>query len=92
MQLNIDFSKKPPENNMASQAHFEAHKDKFNEQCQKVYDLMMSGQRLTTLSALQHGIGDLRRRVKDLIDYGNAPVQKRWIECNGSRYKEYYLK
>lgn len=77
------------ENNSESQAHFEANKDKFNRQCRIVYQALIRGERLTTAKALiKYGVGDLRRRVKDLRDYWDVPIQSTLIE---GRYKEYFL-
>lgn len=77
------------ENNPESQAHFEANKEKFSNQCRIVYQALIRGERLTTAKALiKYGIGDLRRRVKDLRDHWNVPIQSEYIEGN---YKEYYL-
>lgn len=90
-QLQIDFSTlSHQENNIESQRHFDENKDKFSKQCKIVYEALLRGERLTTAKALiEYGIGDLRRRCKDLRDMWNIPVQSEYVE---NRYKEYFLK
>lgn len=90
-QIKIDFEKYAhKENNKESQAHFEYNKKPFSKQCQIVYDLLLKGEKLNTKDALLlHGIGDLRRRIKDLIDIYNVPVNSEYIE---GRFKIYFLK
>jgi hypothetical protein len=88
MQLSIDYTARI-ENNKQSQAILEANKDRLNKQCQIVMDALKRGERLTTASALlQYGIGDLRRRVKDLRDYHSINIQS---ELKEGRFKEYFL-
>lgn len=84
MQLQIEWT---PQNTQENQVILDLNKSRFNNQCRKVYLLLMAGHHLTTTEALKFGIGDLRARVRDLIKAG-IPVQKRLIE---NRYKEYYL-
>jgi hypothetical protein len=90
-QLSIDFTAPPVhrENNLESQKIFEKNKERFSNQCRIVYEAMLRGERLTTTSALvRYGIGDLRRRVKDLKDDYGVPVQS---ELTDNRFKEYFL-
>lgn len=90
-QLEIDFNQTIThyENNIESQLHFEANREKFSNQCRIVYDAMKRGERLTTASAiLKYKIGDLRRRVKDLKDTWGVPIKSEMI---GNNYKEYFL-
>lgn len=96
-QLQIDFNQPVDftrplvhnENNLESQKIFDENIEHFSEQCKIVYRAFKRGERLTTTKALlQYGIGDLRRRVKDLIDNYGVPVQKETIE---GKYKEYFL-
>jgi hypothetical protein len=89
-QLEFDFEAYAhKENNKESQAHFNNNKILFSKQCGLVYNLLMNGEVLTTRKALiDHNIGDLRRRVKDLIDIYKIPVQSRYVE---GKFKEYYL-
>lgn len=77
------------ENKISNQEHFERNKDLFSNQCAIVYQALIRGEKLTTSIALiKYGVGDLRRRVKDLIDTWNVDVQSKYIE---GRYKEYFL-
>ncbi len=77
------------ENNAESQSIFEVNKDRFSRQCQIVYDALMRGERLTTTIALvEYEVGDLRRRIKDLKDMWNIPIQSELIK---GKYKEYYI-
>ncbi|WP_445453127.1 helix-turn-helix domain-containing protein [Flavobacterium sp. 25HG05S-40] len=77
------------ENNSESQAIFDGNIDHFSEQCKTLYKAFMRGERLTTTRALiDYGIGDLRRRVKDLIDNYGVHVDK---ETKEGRYKEYFI-
>jgi hypothetical protein len=69
---------------------FDKNIEHFSNQCQVVYKALASGERLTTGKALlKYGIGDLRRRVKDLKDIYDIDVKADFIE--DSRFKEYYL-
>lgn len=88
--LELDFSQLHHiENKISNQEHFERNKDLFSNQCRIVYQALLRGEKLTTTKALlEYGIGDLRRRCKDLRDMWNVPVQSEFIE---GRYKEYFL-
>lgn len=95
-QLSIDFSQlRHSENTKENQFNFDTHIKHFSKQCQTVYYALLRGERLTTSQALlRHSIGDLRRRVKDLKDIWQIPVQSVYAkdqEGNDTRYKEYYL-
>ena len=85
----LDSSKKHFENNKESQEMYESNLDHFNRQCRIVLEQMLTGRKLTTMSAMKLKIGDLRRRVKDLKDLHNIPVKSAYKE--GSRFKEYFL-
>lgn len=77
------------ENKVSNQEHFERNKDKFSKQCKIVYEALLRGERLTTtIALLNYGIGDLRRRIKDLKDMWNVDVKDQYV--NG-KFKEYYL-
>jgi hypothetical protein len=77
------------ENTVENQEQFEQNKKRLSKQCQIVYDALLRGEKLTTSVALiQYGIGDLRRRIKDLKDIWNIPVQDQYLE---GRFKEYFL-
>jgi hypothetical protein len=76
------------ENNRQSQTGLEANFIKLNNQCGKVLGLLKVGFRLTVRDAiLSHGIGDLRRRVKDLRDKG-IDIKD---EIKPGGFKEYFL-
>ena len=89
-QLEINFAPVcRKENNPESQEHLEKNAVKFSNQCKRVYEAFKRGERLTTSEALiKYGIGDLRRRVKDLKDHYGVPVKSERI---GGNYKEYWL-
>lgn len=89
-QNQIDFSQlEHSENNPESQEHFNLNKKEFSKQCRIVYEALLRGERLTTTKALiQYGIGDLRRRIKDLKDIWNIPIKDQYVE---GKFKEYFL-
>ena len=82
--MEIDFSElNHVENKISNQEHFERNKEKFSKQCKIVYEALLRGERLTTTKALlNYGIGDLRRRIKDLKDIWNVPIQDEYVEEN----------
>lgn len=93
MQTTIDFSKPIThrENNTESQAMFEANEPRFRGQCKTIMEAFKRGERLTTATALmRYGIGDLRRRIKDLKD--NYGVQGIVDEKKEKGFKEWHLK
>lgn len=90
-QIAIDFNKplihfeNKPENQMI----FEANKERFSKQCRIVFEALLRGERLTTTSALiNYGIGDLRRRIKDLKDTWKVDIKS---DLRSDRFKEFYL-
>ena len=90
-QTQIDFTAPliHVENKISNQEHFERNKDKFSKQCKLVYEALLRGEKLTTTQALiNYGIGDLRRRIKDLKDMWNVPVQDHYVV---GHFKEYFL-
>lgn len=91
--MNFDIGVR--QNTEDNQAHYDANKPRFNRQCAKVYDLLMSGKRLTVADALvSHGIGHLPRRIADLRAK-NIVVNSCWIEVKSgdgyTKVKEYFL-
>jgi len=88
--MEIDFSElNHVENKISNQEHFERNKEKFSKQCKIVYEALLRGERLTTTKALlNYGIGDLRRRIKDLKDIWNVPIEDEYVE---GKFKEYFL-
>jgi len=82
------------ENNQESQELFDENKKQFSAQCRTVYNLLVAGKRLTTASALlDHGIGDLRRRIKDLKDYYGVGIMTAYVRDGEqkTRFKEYFM-
>ncbi len=68
-------------------------REKLDKQCREIVKRMLRGERLTMRSAIEAGIGDIRRRAKDLIDYHQIPVCRERavvdnVRCN---YKWYYI-
>ena len=92
MQEKIDFTKQinRRENNQSSQNILEKNEIKFRGQCKTIMQAFFRGERLTTTRALlDYGIGDLRRRIKDLKDvYGVMGLEYKLLE---GRYKEWFL-
>lgn len=87
-QLDV-FQVHAMENLPDNQEILECNRDHFSNQCRIVYEALKRGERLTTTEALlKYGIGDLRRRCKDLIDIHKVAIKKSLI--NG-RFKEYFL-
>jgi hypothetical protein len=90
MQITIEqqFQIHERENNSDSELILKANKERFSNQCRIVYDALLRGEKLTTASALiKYGIGDLRRRIADLIENG-VDIQK---ETKEGRFKEYFI-
>lgn len=76
------------ENNNESQLILEFNRERLGKQCELVLELFRQGKRLTVRSAMiEHGIGDLRRRVADLKENGYN-VQS---EIKAGGFKEYWL-
>lgn len=90
-QLALDFTHRQ-ENNYQSRKHLEENRQKFSDQCQKVYSLLSSGVRLTVLSAItEYGISSLPRRILDLKENG-IEIRDRWVkEGNKNSYKEWWI-
>lgn len=86
-QLAIDFTH--PHNNRESELMFDANIEHFSKQCDLVYNLLKSGKKLTTMSAMAYGIGDLRRRIKDLKDIHHIEIKSEFV--GQSRFKQYYI-
>lgn len=85
-QLNINFDR--VENNAESNMILQSNKQHITKQCQTLLDALMRGEHLTTAEGLIfYGIGDMRRRIKDLRDAGyeiKDVIQK-------NRFKKYYI-
>lgn len=83
------------ENNHDSRRHLEENRKKFSKQCGIVLELLQQGVKLTTRKAILHyGIGDLRRRLKDLKDYHDIKIDEEWeLDENGktTRNKVWFI-
>ncbi len=66
---------------------------RLDRQCREIVKRMLRGERLTMRSAIEAGIGDIRRRAKDLIDKHQVPVcRERAVKNNiPCKYKWYYI-
>lgn len=73
--------------------HLEIRRGDFTTQCWEILQRMLAGEKLTMLTAVQTGIGDIRRRAKDLIDKHHIPICRKWATVDGisQRYKCYYI-
>lgn len=94
LQLSISFDPTHiRENNPLSESHLNQYRDKFTHDCFEVLKELVKGEMLTMKSAIISGLtGDLRRRVKDLKDFG-IPVQAEYLENKGVKdsFKTYYM-
>ncbi len=96
-QATLDFELHRIENSMESQDHLEENKVHFKAQCKKVFDLLMSGQHLTVLSAItNHGISSLPRRCLDITGEERRRtgirISNKWIKPEkGAKYKAWYM-
>ncbi len=91
MQNEIEFPVHTAENSKESETNLEENKVKFSRQCQRVFDILMSGDVLTVYSAIaHHGIGSLPRRIKDLKDSG-VSITDTWIENKAHKYKVWQM-
>jgi len=87
MNLEFDFTRRI-ENNQESNRILQANKVKINRQCRVVLDALQRGERLTVIeAAIKYGVGDLRRRVKDLRDKGFEIKD----EMLPGGYKKYFI-
>ena len=87
-QAEIDFTIHARENNPESQMILDANRPLFSNQCKKVYEALLRGEKLTTgIALLNYQIGDLRARIRDIRNSG-IDVKDEYIE---GRYKRYFL-
>lgn len=87
MQLLMELHTR--ENNAESEQHLYEHRKHFEGQCRKLYNLLMSGERLTVYSALvDHKISSLPRRALDLTQAGVELTAEPMV---GTRIKEWYM-
>lgn len=90
MQLDV-FQSHSIENNAESNGHLNEHKKHFNKQCEKVYDLLMSGHQMSVLSAItEERIHSLPRRKKDLTDLG-VKISERWDDSCKPKTKIWFM-
>lgn len=95
-QLTISFNQiHARENNTLSESHLNQYREKFTHDCFEVLKKLVRGEKLTMKSAIVSGLtGDLRRRVKDLKDYG-IPIQADYLENKETgvkdSFKTYYM-
>jgi len=81
------------ENNAESEKHLRLYRRHFTRDAANVCYMFMQGQELTVSFSMARGYtGDLRRRVKDLRDWG-IDVSDRWVTSlsTGRKYKSYYM-
>lgn len=94
IQQEIDFVSRP-QNSPENQEILKEAKPRLNNQCLQVLEMLEAGRKLTVREAAagiwfkgeQIFIGDLRARVRDLIDAG-YPVQKDTLKGG---FKKYFL-
>lgn len=87
MQLEFNYTHER-ENNSQSQDFIDSNRNHLNAQCQKVYDLLKSGHRLTVISAMNdHQVMSLPRRILDLERSLNIKINR---ETTG-RIMTYFL-
>lgn len=90
MQTELNFLH-TRENNAESQANLQQQAGHLNKQCSQVLNILMTGERLTSWSAMVHyHIGHLARRCLDLKEKG-YDIKSEWRTENGARFKEYFL-
>jgi len=97
--MNFDLFNQPPlfcherENNAESEQHLHDNYEHFSIQLRKVYDLLLSGVRLTQLGAAnEYGINSLSTRISEL-KANKIEVKKEWLrdEKGKKTVISYYL-
>lgn len=80
-QLDI-FQVHQYENNTESQNNLNKRKSDFSKQCQKIFDLMMCGEEITSKNAMMvHNIQRLSSRISDLKING-VHYSEKWDETD----------
>ena len=91
MQTTITFPVHSRENNARSQAHLDSNRKRFSNQCQLVYDWLMTGKTLTRKEAMNLlDIRHLPRRIADLREAG-IDVKDKPAGNGRGKYNVYYL-
>lgn len=91
-QTKIDFDNAVHnhENNAASQSFLEKNRKKFGGQCRLIFNELMKGGQMTTLTGvIDFGIGDVTRRMHDLIEKFGIMLSNKWDE--EEKYKIWYM-
>lgn len=90
MQLDV-FEIHSNENNRESLDNLNENRPHFNKQCQKVYDLLISGQQLTVYSSItQYHINSVPRRILDLKEKG-VLINDKWDESVKPKVKVWFM-
>lgn len=90
LQTQISFPSHNFDNNIESQITLEVCRKSFEGQNLLLYNLLMSGKKLTFIEAIRDcGISDIRRRSKDLTDVMGVQLSKSFIE--GTRNKVWFM-
>lgn len=88
-QLSV-FEVHQYENNLESQGNLEKRRSDFSKQCQKVFDLLMCGEEITSKNAmLVHNIQRLSSRISDLKHENKVHLSEKWDETN--TFKVWYM-
>lgn len=89
MQLNLDFN--TPQNSAENQQLYGGNKHSFGEQCRKIYEHLMQGNRCTGRELERElDIGDARARIRDLRK-GGIRIDDVKKTVNRSTYKIYFI-
>ncbi len=81
------------ENNTDSQIHLNNNREHFGEQCQRVYQAMMNGERISSEWGFNQQLKmvDSMRRARELQASG-IKITREWIKAEGKNsYKEYSM-
>ena len=89
MQTEIDFTRSHThDTGIENNAILQANRKKFNRQCQTIFDAMMRGERLTSITCVErYRIVDFRRRCSELVASG-VEISERILDGG---YKEKWM-
>ena len=77
------------ENNHVSQQILNCNRKHFGKQTKKIFDILMTGEKLTQIdAAVKYKVHSLSRRACDIIDSGYELTREL---CAGSRLMVYYM-